>query len=145
MGYRSSPGNMSSNTTRMGLGYLAVIETFLQDPRVPAEIRPVAMEAASAYAIANFLKGRDWRNLVQTLIRSRVASLPFVAGRLLMALRRLIWRRLVAALRRLLPPGGAMRPLRAQGVTLPAMSRQKACLRARGCPGGRMSVGWKGS
>lgn len=46
VGYRTYPGNMSSNDVAMSFGGIAVIRKFLQDARIPDEIRNLALSSA---------------------------------------------------------------------------------------------------
>ncbi|WP_068070764.1 glycosyltransferase family 2 protein [Novosphingobium lentum] len=67
VGYRTYPGNMSSNHLAMGLGLLAVIEKFAASPRVTPAEREDAILRAHGNAVLRFVKARDGRRIAQSM------------------------------------------------------------------------------
>ncbi len=59
VGYRIHPQGMSSNTAAMALGQIAVIESFLSDPRVDPFLRRQAMSAVHRSAVLKFWNAGD--------------------------------------------------------------------------------------
>lgn len=59
VGYRTYPGNMSSNLLRMGQGMIAVIQQHLSaNPDTPLAIRSAALAKAHAYGFVGFVRSR---------------------------------------------------------------------------------------
>jgi glycosyltransferase involved in cell wall biosynthesis len=62
MGYRISPGQMSSNKSRMARAAIETIRSHIEaGPPLPDWAAKAAMTHVSAYAVSNYTKGRHWK------------------------------------------------------------------------------------
>ena len=62
VGYRISPGQMSSNRVRMARAAIGTVRSHIAaGPLIPDWAAKVALTNVSAYAVSNYTKGRHWK------------------------------------------------------------------------------------
>ncbi len=70
IGYRKSPGNMSSNQLKMARGYLGVVERHLKaNPQVPEWVTPLVYASTLGWTLRLLIHGRHWLEALRHLAR----------------------------------------------------------------------------
>ncbi len=103
IGYRIYPGNMSSNRKAMALSTLAVCETFSTDPRLPQEIRSMALVSHQCLAMYDLLWGGYWRESMRNGTKALLRDPAFFLSLILPRIVPVLWRRARKHIFRLLP------------------------------------------
>jgi glycosyltransferase involved in cell wall biosynthesis len=99
VGYRVSPGNMSSDKIRMARAAMETVSTHIaMCPQFPAWAQKAVTAATSSYALANYIKGRHWKLAtfeLQRLCRADLSLACSATGWLVKGeLHALIWKKL---------------------------------------------------